>query len=51
VSPASGILSAGHSQTITVTLTPNPGSRTPYTSTVTVDPGGMTVTVLYVPSA
>src|SRR5450755_1526348 len=48
VSPASGILSAGHSQTITVTLTPSPGSRTPYTSTVTVNHGGMTVTVLYV---
>jgi RNA polymerase sigma factor (sigma-70 family) len=50
VSPASGVLSAGHSQTVTVTLTPN-GHRTPYTSTVTANPGGMTVTVLYPPSA
>jgi RNA polymerase sigma factor (sigma-70 family) len=50
VSPASGTLSAGRSQTITVTLTPN-GHKTPYSSRVTAGPGGLTVTVLYPPSA
>jgi RNA polymerase sigma factor (sigma-70 family) len=50
VSPASGTLSAGRSQTITVTLTPN-GHKTPYSSRVTAGPGGLAVTVLYPPSA
>jgi RNA polymerase sigma factor (sigma-70 family) len=50
VSPASGTLSAGHSQRITVTLTPN-GHKTPYSSRVTAGPGGLAVTVLYPPSA
>jgi RNA polymerase sigma factor (sigma-70 family) len=50
VSPASGTLGAGHSQRITVTLTPN-GHKTPYSSRVTAGPGGLAVTVLYPPSA
>jgi RNA polymerase sigma factor (sigma-70 family) len=50
VSPASGELSAGQAQTVTVVLTPSPdGSPPPEASVLTVNPGGTTVTVLYSP--
>ena len=47
VSPASGTLAAGHTATITVSLT---GSSPAYYNTLTVDPGGIAVTVLYPPA-
>jgi hypothetical protein len=51
VSPASGQLSAGQTQTVTVASTPSPdGSPPPQESVLTVNPGDTTVTVLYPPS-
>jgi len=51
VSPASGKLSAGQSLQVTVTLTPNPTGPAPASSnTLTVNPGGITVTVQYSPA-
>jgi RNA polymerase sigma factor (sigma-70 family) len=51
VSPASATLTAGQSETITVTLTPPAaGSAPPFDSTLTVSPDGLAVTVQYPPS-
>jgi hypothetical protein len=50
VGPASGQLSAGQTQTVTVILTPSPdGSPPPEASVLTVNPGDTAVTVLYSP--
>jgi RNA polymerase sigma factor (sigma-70 family) len=52
VSPASGELSAGQAQTVTVASTPSPdGSPPPEAGVLTVNPGDTTVTVLYSPPA
>jgi len=48
VSPTGGSLTSGQSVTITVTADPN--NPPPFTSTLTLNPGGLTVTVLYPPS-
>jgi RNA polymerase sigma factor (sigma-70 family) len=48
VSPSSGSLSAG--QSVTITVTADAENPPPFTSTLTVDPGAVTVTVLYPPS-
>jgi RNA polymerase sigma factor (sigma-70 family) len=51
LSPLTGTLQAGTSQVITATLTPNPnGPRPLFSNAVTVEPGGITVTVDYPPS-
>jgi hypothetical protein len=51
VSPASGKLSAGQAQQVTVTLTPGPTGPAPaFDNTLTVSPGGVTVTVQYPPA-
>jgi len=50
-SPASGRLSAGQVQQVTVTLTPNPNGPKPvYDNTLTANPGGITITVEYPPA-
>ncbi len=49
VSPASGTLAAG--QTVTITVAANPNSPPPtFVNTLTVNPGGISVTVYYEPS-
>jgi RNA polymerase sigma factor (sigma-70 family) len=51
LSPLTGTLQAGTSQVITATLTPNPnGPRPAYSNSLTVEPGGINVTVDYPPS-
>ncbi len=51
LSPASGKLAAGQGQVLTVTLVPNPnGPRPMFDNTVTVNPGGLVVTVYYPPA-
>ncbi|HTA01687.1 MAG TPA: sigma-70 family RNA polymerase sigma factor [Streptosporangiaceae bacterium] len=51
LSPLTGTLQAGTSQVITATLTPNPnGPRPAYSNPLTVEPGGINVTVDYPPS-
>jgi hypothetical protein len=48
VSPTDGSLTSG--QTMPITVTADPNNPPPFTSTLTLDPGGLTVTVLYPPS-
>jgi hypothetical protein len=48
VSPTAGSLTSG--QTVTITVTADAGNPPPYISTLTLDPGGLTVTVRYPPS-
>jgi RNA polymerase sigma factor (sigma-70 family) len=47
-SPASGTLPDG--QTVTITVQANPNNPPPYVNTLTVSPGGISVTVYYEPS-
>jgi len=48
VSQTDGSLTSG--QTIPITVTADPNNPPPFTSTLTLNPGGLTVTVLYPPS-
>jgi RNA polymerase sigma factor (sigma-70 family) len=48
VSPTGGSLTSG--QTVTVTVTADANNPPPFTSVLTLNPGGLTVTVLYPPS-
>jgi len=48
VSPASGTVPDG--QTVTITVQANPNETPPYVNTLTVSPGGISVTVYYEPS-
>ncbi|HEX3490143.1 MAG TPA: sigma-70 family RNA polymerase sigma factor [Streptosporangiaceae bacterium] len=48
VSPASGTVPDG--QTVTITVQANPNNPPPYVNTLTVSPGGLSVTVYYEPS-
>ena len=50
VSPSSGSLAAGQSVTVTITVPANSTTPPPYDNQLTVDPGGLTITVLYPPS-
>jgi hypothetical protein len=49
VSPSAGSLTSG--QTVTITVTADANNPPPFTSTLTLNPGGLTVTVLYPPSS
>jgi hypothetical protein len=52
LTPDNGTLQAGQQQIVTVTVTPapSPAPVPPYYNTVTVDPGGVVVTIYYNPS-
>jgi RNA polymerase sigma factor (sigma-70 family) len=51
LNPLSGSLKAGSSRVITATMTPRPNGPPPaYFNTVAVDPGGVSVALLYPPS-
>jgi RNA polymerase sigma factor (sigma-70 family) len=51
LTPLSGTLKSGASQSITATLTPNPnGPRPAFSNPVAIDPGGVTVILEYPPS-
>jgi RNA polymerase sigma factor (sigma-70 family) len=51
LSQPAGTLQAGETQAITVTVVPNPNGPPPaFYNQVTVDPGGIAVTILYPPS-
>jgi len=51
ITPAAGSLAAGQSQVITATLVPNPNGAPPlFDNPVTVNPGGIAVTLEYPPS-
>jgi RNA polymerase sigma factor (sigma-70 family) len=52
LTPDNGTLQAGQQQVVTVTVTPapSPAPRPLYDNTVTVNPGGIVVTIYYTPS-
>jgi len=51
LNPVSGTLKAGSSRVVTATVTPSPNGPPPaYFNTVIVDPGGVSVALLYPPS-
>jgi hypothetical protein len=51
LSPLGGTLKAGASGVITATLVPDPNGPPPaYYNPVTIDPGGITITLVYPPS-
>jgi len=50
LAPSAGTLAAGQIATITATVTPNPNVGMTYQNPVTIDPGAITVTILYPPA-
>ncbi len=52
LTPSHGTLQAGQQQTVTVTVlpAPSPAPRPPYVNTIAVNPGGILVTIHYLPS-
>jgi RNA polymerase sigma factor (sigma-70 family) len=50
VSPLAGSLTAGQTVTVTITVPANSTTPPPYDNQLTVDPGGLTITVRYPPS-